>query len=956
MKKSRDYGKCGICVFVFSFHIFIRKKKGNMHKLVFLILGFLLMMLTRITLAAFVPNTSWQGNLSSNWSLAGNWDNGVPTDSSQVAIDDVGGYSVVIGSGISAVASAIQMGWASGSVSHMTIETGGSLMLNNFLTIAQEAGTNATVTMTGGVIDVEGNISVGYGGTGVLNMTGGNIYIGPPAGGKSLRIGVQAGSNGYVNLHGGIITTTGLTMRENGGIGMMDITTGTLIINGQWSASHSYFQNGWVTAYGGAGTLNFNYNAGTNKTTITAQIQSMASLPNPVNGAQNVSRSVVLSWTSATGAIAHDVYLGTNFTEVNNASDPDIFPGRGRQIATSFNPGGLEREFTYYWRIDEFDGNGVSKGNVWSFTVAAGRASNPNPINGASQVNPNVVLIWAAGDGAVSHDVYIGTNSSDVESAAIPIAVVTSSRYDPCGIELGKTYYWRVDEYDGLATYKGDIWQFTTVSAIQTPAFPGAEGAGKWSVGGRGGTVYEVTNLNDSGPGSLREAVNASGRRIVVFRVSGTISLLSNLAINNPYITIAGQTAPGDGICLKDHSLTVSADHVIIRYLRVRPADNAATEPDAISVGKGQNIILDHCSASWGVDETLSTSVPSNAGAGYLDKVTVQWCLIVESLDCSTHSEGCHGYGTLAKGCYGAQYTYHHNLYAHHRSRNPYPGNYQDVSVDPQGLTFDFRNNVVYNWMGPYAGYNTQSGANSVTRMNFIGNYYKQGFNSTDNDAFFERVLASRGYFSCNWMNTGYPADPWSIVRFDSSWTSGQISAFKLSSPTPVSDEVMTDDAVTAYERVLADAGASLPVRDVVDERIINDVRNGTGHIINDEDEVGSWPVLVSSAAPLDSDHDGMPDEWEIARGLNPNKASDNAADRDLDGYTNVEEYLNYLVATRCSSVDLDDDGSVSWSDMAILSSNWLKDDCGNVPKGNLDLDCDVDFTDFSILAGGWSN
>lgn len=827
------------------------------------------------------------------------------------------------------------------------------MTVGNFLTIAQEAGTNATLTMTGGVIDAEGNISVGYGGTGVLDITGGNIYIGPPAGGKSLRIGVNSGSNGQVNLHGGAIITTGLTMRENGGVGTMDITTGTLIINGQWSASHSYFQNGWVTAYGGAETLNFSYDAGTNKTTITAQIQSSASQPDPVNGAQDVSCIAVLSWTGAAGAVAHDVYLGTSFADVNSANDPNVFPGRGRQGTTSFNQGGLERQVVYCWRIDEYNGSSASKGGIWNFTVASGLASNSSPADGASQVNPNVVLAWNAGDGAISHDVYIGTNSNDVNTSTT--ATVTNNGFDPCGIEFSRTYYWRVDEFDGVSTYKGDIWQFATSAALQVPAFPGAEGAGKWSIGGRGGAVYEVTNLNDSGAGSLRAAVTASGPRVVVFRISGTISLLSNLTISNSYITIAGQTAPGDGICLKDRPLTVSADHVIIRYLRVRPADNATPEPDAISVGKGQNIILDHCSTSWGVDETLSTSVPSSAGDGYLDKVTVQWCLIVESLDCATHSEGCHGYGTLAKGCFGAQYTYHHNLYAHHRSRNPYPGNYQDVSVDPEGLTFDFRNNVIYDWMGDYAGYNTQNGANSVTRMNFIGNYYKRGVESAADDAFFERVKASRGYFSANWMDTGYPADPWSLVRFDSAWSSADISAFKLSTPTPVSDAVTTEDAVTAYQKVLADAGASLPVRDAVDERIINDVINGTGRIIDDEDEVGGWPALTSGTPPIDSDHDGMPDEWETARGLNPNESSDNTADRDGDGYTNVEEYLNYIVATDGRSADFDGDEDIDWDDLAVLVANWLENDCSNVPQGNLDLDCDVDFVDFAVFAEGWS-
>ena len=163
------------------------------------------------------------------------------------------------------------------------------------------------------------------------------------------------------------------------------------------------------------------------------------------------------------------------------------------------------------------------------------------------------------------------------------------------------------------------------------------------------------------------------------------------------------------------------------------------------------------------------------------------------------------------------------------------------------------------------------------------------------------------------------------------------------------------DDAITAYQRVLAGAGATLPARDPVDQRIINDVKNGTGRIIDDEDQVGGWPVLSSDAAPIDSDHDGMPDEWEIARGLSPNDSSDNAADRDSDGYTNVEEYLNYLVATRCGSADLDDNGSINWDDLAVLASGWLENNCSDVPAGNLDLDCDIDFVDFALFSENWS-
>ena len=433
-----------------------------------------------------------------------------------------------------------------------------------------------------------------------------------------------------------------------------------------------------------------------------------------------------------------------------------------------------------------------------------------------------------------------------------------------------------------------------------TPAFPGAEGAGKWTRGGRGGAVIEVTTLNDSGPGSLRTAIDASGPRIVVFRVSGTIVLRSPLRIRESFITIAGQTAPGDGICLARYPLTVAADHVIVRHIRSRCSDEAFRDGvtgegmDSLSVGSGTNIIIDHCSTSWSVDENLSTSVGQSGPK--LDKVTVQWCLIGESLNRSVHtSPAAHGYGTLAKGGYGAEYSYHHNLYVHNNSRNPYPGNYNDVSIDPQGLAFDFRNNVIYNWMNPYAGYNTQNRANSVTRMNFIGNYYKPGPNSGGRRAFFQRVLASRGYFDANWMADGYPKDPWQLVMWDSKWTPQQIAAFKLSSPVPMSEVPPTETAEAAFRRVLADVGATRPKRDPVDARLVKDVEAGTGKIIDDEAEVGGWPELKSAPAPVDSDHDGMPDTWETSRKLNAKDSADSSRDRDGDGYSNLEEYLNEL-------------------------------------------------------------
>jgi pectate lyase len=418
------------------------------------------------------------------------------------------------------------------------------------------------------------------------------------------------------------------------------------------------------------------------------------------------------------------------------------------------------------------------------------------------------------------------------------------------------------------------------------PAFPGAEGAGMYAVGGRGGQVYEVTNLNDRGPGSLRAAIQAQGPRTVVFRVSGNIELRSGLRITNPYITIAGQTAPGGGICLKNYGLAIAADDVIVRYIRSRPGDNMGEQVDAISISSGRNIILDHCSTSWAVDETLSASASDG-----LDKVTVQWCLIAESLNCSVHAKGCHGYGSLIRGSWGSAYTYHHNLFAHHKGRSPRPGNYNTYSVDPNGFNFGFQNNVVYNWQGTFAGYNGD--ADSITRMNFIGNYYKQGPNSTDCYAFRESCTHDRIYFSGNSMNGSYPSSPWDLVIFNN-FTEGQKDICRQSGPLEAAP-VSVEDAMAAFEHVLAQAGATQPQRDAVDERIINSVITGTGKIIDDEDEVGGWPDLASVTPLADTDHDGMSDDWELLHKLDPNNTNDRNGDIDGNGYTNLEQYLNRL-------------------------------------------------------------
>lgn len=419
-------------------------------------------------------------------------------------------------------------------------------------------------------------------------------------------------------------------------------------------------------------------------------------------------------------------------------------------------------------------------------------------------------------------------------------------------------------------------------------AFPGAEGFGAYSKGGRGGSVLHVTNLNDEGPGSLRWAVGQDGPRTIVFEVSGTIELKDSLDIRNPFITIAGQTAPGDGICLKGETLKIYADDVIVRYIRSRLGDGLHGQgslqgKDAISLNRGDGIIVDHCSGSWSLDEVLSASTKSPE----LTNITVQWCFITEGLNPSNH-----GYGSLIRGTGGAKFSFLRNLYAHNRARNPRPGNYIDAEIDPDGLLLDFRNNVIYNWAGGRAGYNADK--KSVTHLNYVNNYLIPGVDSKINGiAYATGSPLNKAYFAGNYYNGSLTEDQWSLVAYSSSWTSDQILNYKQDAAFETG-YLHEEDAVSSYERVLATGGASLPQRDAVDIRVVESVLSRSGKIIMSQKEVGGWPTLSSLPPPADMDRDGMPDAWETENGLNP-KDPDDRNEIGASGYTRLEEYLNEL-------------------------------------------------------------
>jgi pectate lyase len=450
-------------------------------------------------------------------------------------------------------------------------------------------------------------------------------------------------------------------------------------------------------------------------------------------------------------------------------------------------------------------------------------------------------------------------------------------------------------------------------------AFPGAEGAGALATGGRGGDVYHVTSLADSGPGTLREGVSTgSGPRTIVFDVGGTINLTSRLNFNRPNITIAGQTAPGNGICVANFRTRLQYDNTVVRYMRFRlGADPINAADDTLSITSGNNIMIDHVSVSWGSDENLSvTSAASN--------VTVQWSLVSEGLN-----DDDHGYGSLiAPEIPGTRYTFHHNLYANNSGRVPRAGS-RNYATD---FVFDYRNNVAYNWgtSGDWGGWGVVGGNPNEEYLdeNFINNYYVAGpdsnrtFNSMyRNTALSSNFATSRFYQSGNLIdsdrdgvldgtNTG-----WGMIR-------GTYTQMAVPFPIDPTKAVTTESAADAYASVMANVGANFPVRDAVDTRVIAGVASQTGRIINTMADIGGFPTgdypTISRPAGFDTDLDGMPNVWEEMNGLDPNNAADrNLATLSTLGYTNLESYLNNLVALPSSGLagDFNSDNVVDAAD-----------------------------------------
>ena len=456
-------------------------------------------------------------------------------------------------------------------------------------------------------------------------------------------------------------------------------------------------------------------------------------------------------------------------------------------------------------------------------------------------------------------------------------------------IEAGKQADLVVIDRDILTCPEDEIKAITPVLTVldgkithrKLAAFPGAEGFGATTPGGRGGRVLVVKTLADSGPGSLREALEAKGPRIVVFAVSGIIGLESQIRITEPYVTVAGQSAPGEGVCLRGDGIGVNTHDVVIRYLRSRPGEGLGKEVDAIAIGGGSyNVVVDHCSASWSVDESLSPS-------GGIRDVTVQWCLIGESLRHSVHKKGEHGYGSLARAIGGV--TFHHNLWVKNIARNPRLG---DNYGRPPFPTFDVRNNVMALWGGTCSGLTGDD-----LSANYVGNYLKPGPESSPRPPIVLSPKSRVRYYVAGNVVEGRPRHSTNDAAMFTPQAAEGRKLFTLV-PRPFdAPPVATTSAPQAYQQVLAGVGASRPARDSVDARIVEEVRTARGRIIDKTSEVGGWPAYRAASAPLDSDGDGLPDQWEAARRLNPKDAADAATDRNGDGYTNIEEYLNSLAA-----------------------------------------------------------
>lgn len=579
-------------------------------------------------------------------------------------------------------------------------------------------------------------------------------------------------------------------------------------------------------------------------------------------------------------------------------------------------------------------------------------ANNDAPLPGTAN-SGFLALRWQSAGFAISNYVYFGTNQFAVLNATngspefkLASAATTggTNTMNVASLNSALTYYWRVDQLNvsngETNLVKGAVWKFRT----RHLAFPGAEGYGRFARGGRGGVVIEVTNLNDSGPGSYRAAVQASGPRTVVFRVSGLIRLNGPCVIGNGYLTVAGQTAPGDGISLCNWRAGLSgANDVIIRFMRMRLSDTVQQSMDGIGLGNSTHSIIDHTSLAWTMDEATSSRQSGRVGSESA-MITFQNNLIAEPLQFSYHYDGNdrdyyepHAFAGSISGEIGS---YHHNLIAHSTDRNWSLAGGLDQSQKYAG-SLDIRNNVVYNWSG-----RTTDGG--VARLNYVNNYYKS-FSTSPSAKWLLRLdtlVPAWGTESVYMVGNVMNGVSGQADLSTNNWANGGFSnGSTVESQVRTNSEIFpsyvtTQTASNAYKIVLSDSGCNLPRADGLDMRIVGEVldrrttyigTNANPYIINGVVQLRSgvnrpgfidtqydvkdfqntnaslpnysanapWPQYLTYNVPTDTDHDGLPDWWERIKGFNTNSPAsdftDSNNDADGDDYTALEDYLNWL-------------------------------------------------------------
>ena len=550
------------------------------------------------------------------------------------------------------------------------------------------------------------------------------------------------------------------------------------------------------------------------------------------------------------------------------------------------------------------------------------QAIKPAPANDDEHWPNESALTWTAPASVAAQQLYFGTDSNAVAGATPQSPELkgnlTTASYPLPALDPMKTYFWRVDELNGKEPAQGEVWRFR----VRALAFPTAEGYGRFARGGRGGRVIEVTNLQDYDeakgdaviPGSFRAAVEAEGPRTIIFRVSGLIHLKKPCAVHNPYCTIAGQSAPGDGICLADYGAGAYGTHdVIIRYMHFRVGDAANRAMDGAGLGSCDNCIMDHCSISWSSDEGTSSRGAKN--------ITFQRNIVAEALHHGPHYRASdrtkletHAFAGSISGGIGS---YHHNLLADCTDRNWSLAGGLNQSGKYAGY-LDIRNNVVYNWTA-----RTTDGG--VKALNYVNNYYKPHPPNPFVKWLLKLDPINPAWGTESYYMTGNVLE--GFVNETNNWSAFQ-NGPDVEKQVRVDHElypsyVKTQPAREAFTNVLANVGANFPKSDAVDLHIIADVRNGTAEFTgtrgptygdrpspnyagiidtqtDDKSAAGSpnfpWPEYRTYNVPVDTDHDGIPDDWEKAHGLNPNDASDANKDSNGDGYTNLEKYLNSLV------------------------------------------------------------